>query len=116
MIDVKSALGEQSPGVLDECLDPAFRQEQVVDVQADLTGVEHLHPHDPLCGGLDREVGADDGGRLAAELERHWRQVARGAGHHRAAGLAGYGTKAECCRQSAKQAQQAAPRFIHAAF
>ena len=66
----------------------APRQEDVVDGDADLAGVEGLGPQDALGGGLDREVGPDDGRRLAAEFERHRRQVARGVGHHRPAGRA----------------------------
>ena len=85
-VDVRVARGDQAPGMFGEFVGAAFRQEQVIDVGADLAGVQHLDPHDAFGGGLDREVRGDDGGRLAAEFQRHRRQVARRVGHHGAAG------------------------------
>jgi hypothetical protein len=49
-------------------------------------GVEALDEQDALGRRAQREVVADDGRRLAAELQRHRAQVLRRRGHHRAAG------------------------------
>ena len=90
-VDVRIALGEQALAVVDELRLAASGQEDMVDREAGLAGVEGLRPQDALGGGPDREVRRDDRRRLAAELERHRRQVSRRVGHHRPAGLAGAG-------------------------
>ena len=87
-VDVRIALGEQTLAMGDELALRAARKEDVIDGEADLAGVESLRPHDPLGRRLDRKVRRDDRRRLAAELERHRRQVPRGVGHHCPAGRA----------------------------
>ena len=74
--------------MLDEFGLLAARQKDIVDGEAGLAGVERLGPQDALGRSPDREVGRDDRRRLAAEFERHRRQVARGVGHHRPPGCA----------------------------
>ena len=90
-VDVRVALGEQRAALGDELGFRSARQEDVIDRQADLAGVEGLGPQDALGGGPDWELLRDDRRRFSAELERHRRQVPRRAGHHRPAGLAGAG-------------------------
>ena len=63
----------------------------MVHRRAHLAGVEALDVQDALGRGAQRKVVAHDGGRLAAELQRHRAQVARRRRHHRAAGAAGAG-------------------------
>ncbi len=48
---------------------------------------------------LPMEVRRDDRRRLAAELERHWRQIAGGIGHHGASGRARSGEEQMVERQ-----------------
>ena len=59
-----------------------LRQKHVVDVRANLPGVEHFHPHDPLGSGLDGEIRTDHGRCLAAQFQRHRCQVACSVSHH----------------------------------
>ena len=49
--------------------------EHVVGCDADLAGVDQLDPGDPLGGDVDVGVSRDDHRALAAEFQRHRRQV-----------------------------------------
>ena len=53
------------------------RDERVVRRDARLAGVEELADRDLRRNGFERAVGVDDHRRLAAELQRHRRQVLR---------------------------------------
>jgi hypothetical protein len=83
-----AVLAHPGPGLLDESVLLALVHEHVVDVGADLAGVELLDEHDPLDRFPQRKIGIDDGRRLATEFEDHRGQVLRGGRHYRPAGLA----------------------------
>src|SRR5437879_12482112 len=57
-VDVREALGKQSPAMADELVLTSFGQKHVVDIRTDLTGIEHLHPENALRRCSDREVSA----------------------------------------------------------
>ena len=69
------------------CVALVLRHEQVVGREARLAGVDQLPVEDLLGGRVDVVVLADDRRRLAAQLERHRRQVLGRGAHHRAAGV-----------------------------
>ena len=58
-----------------------FGQEEVIHVDAHLTGVHALGPEDALGGGRERKVGRDHRRGLAAELQRHGTKVRRRRSH-----------------------------------
>ena len=62
-------------------LDPPV-DEHVVGRDAGLARVDVLAPRDAPRGDVEVGAAVDDGRALAAELERHRREVLRGGGHH----------------------------------
>ena len=88
-VDVREALGEQSPAMADELVLTSFGQKHVVDIRTDLTGIEHLHPENALRRCFDREVRPNDRRCLAAQFKRDRGEVAGRVGHDRATGSTG---------------------------
>ena len=82
-----------------ELVDLGARHPRVVDRRADLAGVHQLGEQHALGGQAQREVVAQDGRRLAAQLQRDGHQVGGRGGHHRAAGLARAGEQQVVERQ-----------------
>src|SRR5262245_33592728 len=64
LVDIGEALGKKALAMRGELLLRAFRDENVIDIRADLTCIEHLHPKNALGRGFDREVWSDDRGGL----------------------------------------------------
>jgi hypothetical protein len=80
--DVRVHRREHALRADDEALLFAFGHQHVVGRDAGLSRIERLAHEDAFDGLLEVRVGADDRGRLAAELQRHRREVlARGAHH-----------------------------------
>jgi hypothetical protein len=75
------------------------RQQHVVRRDAGLPGVDRLAEQDALDRRLEARARADDGRRLAAELQRHRRQVGRGRAHHLVADRGGAGEQQVVERQ-----------------
>ena len=65
----------------------AARHQRIVGCDADLSGVEDLAVGDAQRRVAQIGFGPDDRRRLAAEFERHRRQVVGGSAHHLAANL-----------------------------
>ena len=86
VVDVWEALADDRFRFADEFLDLVFGKKQVIDVGADLAGIEHLRPDDAFSGGANRVIGRHDARGLAAEFERDRGEILRGIGHHRLAG------------------------------
>src|SRR5277367_6383317 len=80
-VEVGVTNGDQALTMISELDFLPFRQEDIIDIGADLPCVQHLYPEDTFGGCLDGIVGADDRWRLAAKLERDWSEIARGIGH-----------------------------------
>ena len=80
-VEVGVTDGDQALTMIDELDFLPFRQEDIIDIGADLPCVQHLYPEDTFGGCLDGIVGAYNRWRLAAKFERDWSQIARGIGH-----------------------------------
>jgi hypothetical protein len=66
---------------VDELIDPRLRAQHVIGRDAGLTRIERLAEADPLRGQVHGDVLGDQGRRLAAQLQRHRRQVGRRRAH-----------------------------------
>ena len=69
-------------GQRDEVRHARARQQHVVRRDAGLPGVEQLADHDAFHRVVQPRAGADDGRRLAAQLQRHRGEIGRGRAHH----------------------------------
>src|SRR6516225_8492112 len=58
-VDVRIALGNQAPAMIGEFVFLALGQKDVINIGANLSRVEHLHPHNPFGRRLDGVVGPD---------------------------------------------------------
>jgi hypothetical protein len=79
--EVGPALRHHGARRVDEGLLAAGRDQHIVGRDAGLPGIQQLADDDALGRLLQGVVGADDGRRLAAELQGHRRQVVRGHAH-----------------------------------
>ena len=75
-------LVERLDHLVDEAVADRRLGEHVVGGDAGLAGVDELAPDDAAGGDVEVGVGGDDGGALAAELERDRREVLRRGLHH----------------------------------
>ena len=80
--DARVEFGDGIAALANEVLEPSALDHHIVGGDAGLPRVQQLAPDDALrCRGVV-EVGVHDGGRLAAQLQRHRRQVLRRRPHH----------------------------------
>ena len=89
----------------------ASRQKQVVNREANLSGIQAFDKHQSLRGFAQRKVVAQYGGRLAPKLQRHRAQVLRRCGHHGAAGGSGAG-KQQVVKLELREGHPHAPGFV----